>query len=231
MSKPNTDQVIARAGALWALHWRLLFDHGWRTSPHVERDEIEQQAAALDGWIQEQQLSPSLAPSERELFRSLVGAWPEERTRDLWWRIERLTVLTWALGFFELLPAYDVQASTDLLEPIYGVLEPLAPLRERARLRSSTELRSAFDDAVRWRRRAAKAKRFFAHALGTAKLGPQPPKSNPDRIRKAIGGDVPIFGKLYSTINADEFSIVRSVSIERNSALRWLCEGGPWEPS
>jgi hypothetical protein len=228
MSAPDTDVAVMRAGCLWALCERLVFDQEWRARAHTERAEIENFHRVLRAWMDREGLSPALSPIERQLFESLVGAWPDEKRLDLGWRIEGLGVLTWALGLLDVLPPFDTEAELDTFEPIYDTLAPLTNLAARAKLRPPAELAAAREQARQWHRRAMRAERFFAHAMGRAPRGATPPRSEPERIRKAIGGDIVLFGKPYSTLNAEEFSKAKSIAIERFHALNWLCDGGAW---
>jgi hypothetical protein len=53
-------------------------------------------------------------------------------------------------------------------------------------------------------------------------------------IAASIGEDFPVCGKPYRDLNPDEWSRVRSISVERHFTLNWLCGyavGNDWDRS
>jgi hypothetical protein len=46
-------------------------------------------------------------------------------------------------------------------------------------------------------------------------------------IHLVIGGDFGVKGKAYAQLTPEEWSEVRSISLERHRALNWLCGYGP----
>lgn len=48
-------------------------------------------------------------------------------------------------------------------------------------------------------------------------------RAESDGLFIAIDGDFPAFGRAYSSISPEEWSIANSIAMERHKALNWQC--------
>lgn len=46
-------------------------------------------------------------------------------------------------------------------------------------------------------------------------------------LSATVDDDFPAFGKAYRSLSADEWSCIRSITMERHFALNWLCGYAP----
>lgn len=52
-------------------------------------------------------------------------------------------------------------------------------------------------------------------------------RAESDGLFISIDGDFPAFGRAYSSISPEEWSIATSIAMERHKALNWLCGFAP----
>jgi hypothetical protein len=154
--------------------------------------------------------------------------------------MESAQVLLWALGMVPHLPPYDTQANHDLLKQIPA--GDIPGFISSARLRKDSEIDRARDDAELWhwrsrtRQLTEDGEEFPANEQSRAagfntyddivrftarKLADE------GRIRACIEDDFPAYAKAYRNLSEDEWSEVRSVTMERHFALNWLCGYAP----
>ena len=167
----------------------------------------------------------------------VVEAAPELVTRqdviDASWTAESLRVLRWALGNFEALPPYDVQA-----EPLTGfrLLSDDEGPRTESKLRERREIERARDVAELWHWRSRtrqlqeKGERVELPdgqtlddvvrvvAMRAAQDGVFP---------FALDDDFPAFGRAYREARPGQWSQLNSIAMERHRALNWLCGYAP----
>jgi len=160
------------------------------------------------------------------------------------WRMESAQVLMWALGLLSDMPAYDKQADPELLK---AIPPDIAAFVSSAQLRDESEVESARDLAElwHWRSRTRQIIESGEEFPASAELRAQGLNSYDDvvrlsseraseegRIPECIDGDFPVSGKPYRALSDDEWSEVRSISMERHFALNWLCgyaPGNDWD--
>jgi len=178
-----------------------------------------------------------LTSSEKTFLNTSVADMTSRQQLDFSWRTEAAHTLMWALLIVPELPAIHVQAEPELLKQVPRPSEPYKPRllpskgiqsareaielwhwRSRTRqlieqghqLDPSPEMRSAglnsFDDIVRHTARSA-------HEDGT--------------VPAIVDDDFAVNGKAYRDLSAEEWSLVRSVTVERHHALNWLCGYAP----
>ncbi len=181
----------------------------------------------------------AVSPAERELARATIVTMTPEQQVDATWRVESAQVLMWALGSIPKLPAYDAQADHDLLKAIPSANIPA--FISSARLRKESEIDRARDDAELWHwrsrtRQLIEEGQEFAVDDQTRAAGFN---SYDDIVRftvrklaeegriRAIAGDFPAKGKAYRRLNEEQWSEVRSITMERHFALNWLCGHAP----
>lgn len=156
------------------------------------------------------------------------------------WRIEAVQILLWALNFVEEVPAYDTQADHALLKTHLRTEVP--EILRTATLRPTAEIDRARSIAEFWHwrsrtRQLIEEGRDFVDPTITQKRGF---KTLDDIIRfsaneahkkgtfsSVIDEDFPAFGKAYRRLTAEEWTCIRSVTMERHFALNWLCGYAP----
>jgi Domain of unknown function (DUF4272) len=186
-----------------------------------------------------------LSSSERELAGSTVVTMSPQQQFNATWRMEAAQVIVWALGLTPHLPPYDVHAQRDVLNEI--PTEDIPRFVSSAQLREESEIDQARADAELWHWRSRTRQlveegrefpadeesraagfrsyddvvRFIARKL-----------TGETRMVACIEEDFPAKGKAYRKLSAQEWSEVRSVTVERHFALNWLCGyslGNEWD--
>lgn len=178
--------------------------------------------------------------SERAFLESDLFAVTDRQRINFSWRAESALVLQWALGLSESLPAYDVQTNPDFLKSIPG--KEVTAFIQEAQLRPPEEIAAARELAEFWHwrsrtrqlieqggtlnptRRMVKAgitsydDVVRQAARGTTAIGPKPSMFDEDFLA---------LGKAYRDLTPQEWSLVRSITMERHFALNWLCGYAP----
>ncbi|QDU54892.1 DUF4272 domain-containing protein [Aeoliella mucimassa] len=177
-----------------------------------------------------------LSLRERELITTTMASLTERQQIDMTWRVESAAVLLWALGKLDTLPEFDTRASHDLLKEFpqeatdeFLATATLRPPEELERMRQLAE-------SWHWRSRTrqmqesgeafpanealtsigvnsyADVVRMSAHRLHEA-----------GELKQVIDDDFAAMGKSYQSLDAEEWAVVRSITMERHFALNWLC--------
>jgi Domain of unknown function (DUF4272) len=168
-----------------------------------------------------------------------VGRWPERDILDAWWRREDLMILLWSIKRVSKLPPADEQLDFEELLMASGLLKETGQLRRTAKIREKREITQARDVAEFWLWRARTTQLQHSEERFTdARISPEKLQfiiqesaraGERDGLFKCIRGDFPCFGKTFSELDDDEWSLIHSISIERLYALNWLCYGGEWD--
>ncbi|MBX3432212.1 MAG: DUF4272 domain-containing protein [Pirellulales bacterium] len=207
-----------------------------------EKFEADADARCAEFWepLRHAGLWDDLALSERDLAETTIVTMDAQQQVNATWRLEAAQVLMWALGLVPRLPPFDTQANHDLLKQI-----PTGGIRRFVSsvcLRSEQEIDQARDDAELWhwrsrtrqlvedgdefpasdQLRAAGFNTYDDIVRVTARN-----LAEEGRIQATIGEDFPAKGKAYRKLSAVEWSVVRSITMERHFALNWLCGFAP----
>lgn len=210
----------------------------------AERDEFERDAVRIREemcrTLKKEGLWARLSPKERSLCGHTIVTFTERQQLDSIWRLESAQTLMWALGMVTQLPPYDTLAKTEVLQSV--PTEETMGFVRGARLRNVKEIDEARDLAELWHWRSRTREliengekfrpnealksigvncfedivRMAAHQ--SAKGGSLPPP---------IADDFPARGKAYRDLTDEEWSDVRSITMERHFALNWLCGYAP----
>jgi hypothetical protein len=197
------------------------------------RDQLWQGLRDLGLWS-------SLSPKEKALAESTMATMTQQQQVDSSWRVEAAQALMWALRMLPEMPPYDRQAPPELLKQVPS--QDVKALLKSARLRDQAEIDRARDNAEFWHWRSRtreliekgdelrsdekmKAVGFRSYddivrfsAIKAAEEGTIPP---------CIDKDFPAKGKAYRDLSEEEWSEVRSTTVERHFALNWLCGYAP----
>lgn len=224
----HTPDASALSDAkLW---WTEAEERGFLSEFRKDRDAI---------WATLGKYRKFLSPSEKELSTTTVETVRHQQLADASWRVESLGVLLWALNFVGRILPYDETTSPDFIGHFWrSETEPFiasAELRPRADISAAREMAEGWH----WRSRTRQL-------IEDGTVFPDSPNfhdagifSFDDVVRKAAGyhaesgafemidGDFPVFGKAYRDLDADQWSVVRSITIERHFALNWLSGYAP----
>jgi hypothetical protein len=208
---------------------------------------IDGEAGREEFWqpVNQAGLWEAMSTGERELMGTTIVTMTSEQQLNACWRVEAAQVLMWALGLIPQLPPYDTQANDDLLKGISR--GDVAGFVSSARLRKERDIERARDDAElwHWRSRTRQVIEEGQEFPANEELQAGGFRSYEDIVRftaakfaqegrmpACIDGDFPAKGKAYRQLSAEEWSEVRSITMERHFALNWLCgysPGNQWD--
>ena len=245
-SPPNAIEVAGRLLALkcvvtHALGTPLLSETGWTEAERLElASEYESKSKRFWDSLNSSPIGQYLSPWERKFANTTVLTMSLQQHLDGMWRLEAAQVLLWALRLIPELPAPDAQADLHLLK--FDVLDDPASFLNSAVLRTQTEIYRARDVAElwHWRSRTEKLIREAEPFPSNEAMLRQGLRSYQDIVHRAanaaheggdvrfvIGDDFGVKGKSYAQLSAEEWSEVRSISMQRHYALNWLCGFSP----
>jgi len=180
-------------------------------------------------------LKSSLTPWEQSFFAGLAGTLTAQQQVDATWRLEALQVLLWALGHIAAIPSYDEKAELDLLLSVPATAEAWL---KSAKLRPQAEIDQARDDAELWHWRSRtrqlieegrplsdEIKTAFASYDEIIKLTVA--KAAEAGLTTIVNDDFSLMGKAYGDLSDEEWSEIKSITMERHFALNWLCGFAP----
>lgn len=178
------------------------------------------------------------SPWEAKFLRETSFTMTVRQQINASWRIEAFQVLLWALGGLKQIPPYDATAAHKIVE-----LFP-SPRLKATDVRPEDVIEQEREDAELWHWRSRTRQLIedghsYPESLRTAEL-----KSHDDVVRSIARSrqsdrriafaneDFSVFGKPYRELSDDEWSTVRSITMERHFALNWLCgyaPGNEWD--
>jgi hypothetical protein len=149
--------------------------------------------------------------------------------------MESVLILMWALGIISETPAFDVQASIDLLKKIPS--ENLSSFFANAKLieEKTIEQKRSLGELWHWRsrtRQLIEEKKPFPTNIPQFKsydeiVRVSAKAANEKDGLKIIDEDFAVKGKAYRDLTDAEWSEVSSIAVERHFALNWLCGYAP----
>ena len=193
-------------------------------------------------------LSSALAKSEREFVRLGLSQSARDAANEVFWQIESIACLAWALRMLPKLPPPDQPAALDFDED--SPWSSPGDFISQASLRSRIQLDSARENVKRWHWRARQ------HLLERrGQLQWPPPNSTPqaladlerlgivsldtfnrftvrtlrdkDLLEETIDDDFPARGKAYRELTEEEGNELEQIAHHRHKALNWLCGLAP----
>jgi hypothetical protein len=181
-----------------------------------------------------------LTRGERIVFEKTADKLSAREQINASWRTEALHVLAWALRLQPRLLPYDRQAS--LKKQVDPGSRDLAAFVRKARLRPRKEIEAARELAEfwHWRSRTRQLHEGKAPLSPSAGMRARGIATYDDIARAAAHAarkrgelkttcddDFKALGKAYRDLTSDEWSDVRSITVERHFALNWLCGMAP----
>jgi len=227
--------------------WRSL---GWRgvRQKLKARWTFQKERRGLRWALRACQLSSTLAASERKF----LGFGLSQSTRDaanvVFWEIESIACLAWALRLLPDLPPPDQQAQLDLDED--ALWSAPGDFISQASLRDRLQLNSARENVQRWHWRARQHLLEHSGRL-TWPSSNSTPESLADLERlgivsldsfnrfivrtlrdkgllaETIDDDFPARGKAYRELTQEEANELEQIAHYRHKALNWLCGLAP----
>jgi len=216
---------------------------GWSASEQAEfAREAERRREAYWGHFRALGLWGALSPQECELAATTVLTMTHPQQLNAMWRMEAVQVLMWALHLVATLPPYDVPASPNLLQAV--PTEGIERFVQSARLRPNREIDQARDLAELWHWRA-RTRQLIEEGYTLDQFDPDRKmraagvETLDDIVRltakhgkeegrfEVIDEDFAVHGKAYRDLSPEEWSEVRSITLERHFALNWLCGYAP----
>lgn len=213
---PLADAVRRRLVILWCNCGRSHFE-----ADHAKGLDIDGETLAkLRAWV----CGPLRGDAtEREILRheTELGGYSRKDEINDWWDVEAGSVLQWALGLIDRLPAWDCYGEWgegtdelfDLVDPLaWGDGLTLRPLEEMEAQAQSSEVRYWRIRQMGGENDSSYAKKLMARAqkLGQVELTADGELAFSDGSR-VIDGD------------EDKLSFSTSIVMERLQALNWLC--------
>ena len=200
------------------------------------REIAEQIRAALDA----AGLWKILSDAERAFFKTPGPELDPQTHVNALWRAEAAGCLMWGLNLLDAIPPYDTEIDSDLLTSAAD--EGAEEFIRGAVLRPAEEVDQAREIAEmwHWRSRTRQLEERGFDPSGSTQF-----KSLDEIVRLSaahaaeggvipgtIKGDFPAFDKAYRDLDEEEWSVIRSITMERHFAFNWLCGLAPennWE--
>ena len=247
MARPNVTEVAGRLLALrstiihaWIAPPRELLEQSSSTwSPADWQDftaKLEEAARAYWSRVEASPIWGYLSPSEQKFAKTTALTMSDQDRIDAAWRMESAQVLMWALNIIPELPPLGVQADMEILkDPALSPAEKF--LASPLRLRPDAEIdhARAVAELWHWRSRTEELIRIGRPFPSDDALVRQGFRSYMDIVRAAaeaarergdvaltIDDDFGVLEKPYARLSTEEWSQVRSTSIERHRALNLL---------
>jgi hypothetical protein len=246
-SRPNATQVAGRLLALrcvvtHAMDTPLLSDLEDLTETERAELAVERESQARRFWdsVNSSSISPYLSPWERQFATATMFTMSLQQHLHGMWRLEAAQALMWALCLIAELPAPDTQSDLDL--PKLEILNHPKSFLNSAVLRPQAEIEGARNLAElwHWRSRTEELIREGRTFPADEQMARRGLRSYQDIVRLAVNAayergavrsviddDFALKGKSYAKLSSEEWSEVRSITIERHRALNWLCGFSP----
>ena len=215
---------------------------GLQNAPAEKRDELltflNQQRDAFWSKLREQGLWEFLSPSELELSKANGATMTDRQIVNASWRAEAAHTLAWALGLRPEIAPYDTQVRPWQLPVDTDIRSFIA----QATLRDRDEIEKARSIAElwHWRSRTRQLIESGTPLTPTRQLTDAGLHSFDDIVRltakhafangdlpQPIDEDFPANSKAYRDLTDEEWSDIRSITIERHFGLNWLCGHAP----
>lgn len=172
-----------------------------------------------------------LDTEEQEFLQAVPTQLSMQATLDANWLGESIVCLIWALRLLAEIPPYDHEVARHILKdfpqhpPQVPTLRPI-DIIERQRQVAET---------WHWRARTRQLQEegcmpsTLPGALTIEKLlrMVSAKAAEAGDFKAPIAHDFPAFGKPYRDLTPEEFSVARSIAMERHRALNWLCGYAP----
>ena len=178
--------------------------------------------------------------AERDFINSIPPKVKPQFHLNAMWCLESAVVLMWAMKLIEEFPPFDYQSNREILKKIPH--ENVGEFIDDAVLRADEiiENKRSLAELWHWRsrtRRLIEMNEVPPQELGFTSFDEIVQKSaelalEHGDIPHVVNNDYPAKGKAYRDLSDEEWSEVRSITMERHHALNWLCgyaPGNKWD--
>ena len=228
LALPPQD-ILQNLYGQWSKQDRQIFENNFKKRSQDVVSNLKAHRLWNDMTKEEQDFLQSIPPKVK--FQSHLNAM---------WRLESAVVLMWALGLTQEFPLFDAQTNPELLKEI-----PHADINRfiaDARLLPEGEIekRRSLAELWHWRsrtRQLVEEKKALPPELGfesydqiVSMVANEAHKEGD--LTQIVNNDFAAKGKAYRDLSAEEWSEVRSITIERHFALNWIsgyAKGNKWD--
>ncbi len=174
----------------------------------------------------------AVSREERGLLSKSAHELSMQEQLNVSWRSEALRTLAWTLGVFDDAGRYDEE--TEEAENVKSCLERVNPKSASLRSPDALEEQRTVAELWHWRSRTRQIEEesgpiqlpdgitieqvILMSAEGMVERG---------AFAAAIGNDFAAMGRSYRELTDEEWTIVRSITMERHFALNWACGFAP----
>ncbi len=170
--------------------------------------------------------------SEREFFQKPLYRLTEQQLYNASWRTEALRSLLWTLCVTDSPGPFDEES--DPVEIVKACTESVSPTSASIRPPDELEAQRTIAEMWHWRSRTRELQE-------RPEPIPLPPEITMEEVIKmsaemmvqrgafpsTIGDDFAAMGRPYRDLTVEEWTIVRSITMERHYALNWVCGYAP----
>ncbi len=232
MNPPSSKDVAHRVQALRVVVTHVMGSGPRKLSSEIYK-ELDRKAIEYLKTVKQSGLWLYLTRLERNFVTTRPSIMDEHYQIQFMWKIEALQVLLWALNLIDVLPQIPQQAKLDLPNPEQYKIPAnpsLRPHSEIVHLQSIAELwhwrsrtRQIIEEGRQFPDSAALSGDIhFTSFDDIVRFTAKEAFKQGDLVEIA-DEDFAVSGKPYRDLLPDEWSAVRSITIERHFALNWLC--------
>lgn len=194
--------------------------------------EMESVSTSVIGTMKSEGIWDAATKSEQRMLVRPPHVLSDQDVINVSWRNEALRTLLWTLGKFDSVGIYDretpvestVRLCLDSVDPAQANLRPIAEIEHQREIAESWHWRS--------RTRALQEGKDpipLPPGITIKEIIKMSAESMVERnaFPSALGDDFPALGKPYRDLTDDEWTLVRSITMERHFALNWVCGMAP----
>lgn len=203
-------------------------------------DGIKERSSRMIASMKSNDLWTHMTDEEKEFIEFAPPKVKTQYHLNAMWRLEFAVALMWAMGIIREFPAFDTQSDAELLKQIptedvgkFIHSAVLLPGEEIERKRSLAELwhwRSRTRQLMEMKKTPPSSTGFSSFDQIVQSVAKEAFQQGD--LPRIIDNDFPAKGKAYRDLNDEEWSEVRSITVERHHALNWLCgyaPGNQWD--
>ncbi len=214
------ENLLQKLSSNWTKEERDKFSQGYA-------ERVKQTTASLKS----NSLWNLMTKEEQEFIHAIPPKVKFQQHLNAMWRLESVVVLMWALGLIQDFPLFDSQTDVEFLKRIPN--ENLTEFIKSTVLRPDGEIEDKRSLAELWHWRSRTRQLIEEKKVPPAESG----FNSFDQIVQGVaneafkkGGlfqiidnDFAAKGRAYRELTDEEWSEVRSITMERHQALNWLC--------
>jgi hypothetical protein len=246
MTKPLPHEVAERLIILkyqvvrsWAIPPQEII-HGayprWSRKEKREfRKVFKEESNQLTKSMKSLRLWQHMTQEERSFISSSVLKINPQHHRNAMWRLESVVAFMWAMKLVEEFPPFDTQFEGELLQKLpyeniveffdAAVLHPEDVIEEKRSLAELWHWRSRTRELIEMNGEPPEELGFSSFDEIVQKVAKQAYEHG--ELPEIVNNDFSAKGKAYRDLSDEEWSDVKSITVERHYALNWLCGYAP----